>query len=184
MLYRKMKKTGDELSILGFGCMRLPQKRGMPGQGKIDGKRATAQIRYAIDHGVNYIDTAFLYHMGGSEPFVGLALRDGYREKVRLATKLPIPLLNAKQWARMSYITFASDVARAEPAYASLCKECGKCAEKCPQHLPIPELLKEVAKEFEDTRMKVIVWIAKRLFAFQRWGAIRKAKRIQKRQSY
>jgi len=89
MLYRKIKKTNDELSILGFGCMRLPQKKGTPGDGKIDESRATKQIRYAIDHGVNYIDTAMTYHLGGSEPFLGKALADGYREKIRLATKLP-----------------------------------------------------------------------------------------------
>src|SRR5208283_370416 len=89
MLYRTMKKTGDALSILGFGCMRLPQKKGQPGTGKIDEERATAQIRYAIDRGVNYLDTGMLYHMGRSEPFVGRALADGYREKVKVATKLP-----------------------------------------------------------------------------------------------
>ncbi len=84
MLYRKMPENGDELSILGFGCMRLPLK-----EGKIDEERARQQVRYAIDHGVNYIDTAWPYHMGESEPFVGRALTDGYREKVKLATKLP-----------------------------------------------------------------------------------------------
>ncbi|MCP4578139.1 MAG: aldo/keto reductase [Deltaproteobacteria bacterium] len=89
MLYRTVEKTGDRLSILGFGCMRLPQKRGQPGSGKIDDNRAQKQIRYAIDRGVNYIDTAMPYHAGGSEPFLGRALRDGYREKVKLATKLP-----------------------------------------------------------------------------------------------
>jgi uncharacterized protein len=89
MLYRKMNKNGDLLSILGFGCMRLPQKKGTPGDGKIDEKRATEQIRMAIDSGVNYIDTAVPYHMGASEPFLSRALKDGYREKVKLATKLP-----------------------------------------------------------------------------------------------
>lgn len=84
MLYRKMPKTGDELSILGFGCMRLPMK-----DGQIDEERATAQLRGAIDRGVNYVDTAWPYHFGASEPFVGRALKDGYREKVFLATKLP-----------------------------------------------------------------------------------------------
>ncbi len=88
MLYRTMAKNGDRLSILGFGCMRLPQKKGQPGSGKIDEERATKQVRYAIDHGVNYLDTGVIYHMGASEPFLGRALRDGYREKVRLATKL------------------------------------------------------------------------------------------------
>lgn len=79
-----MASTGDELSILGFGCMRLPMK-----SGRIDEERATRQLRYAIDDGVNYVDTAFPYHMGTSEPFVGRALSSGYRERVKLATKLP-----------------------------------------------------------------------------------------------
>jgi uncharacterized protein len=84
MLYRKIPKAGDELSILGFGCMRLATK-----DGRIDEERATAQIRHAIDRGVNYVDTAWPYHGGESEPFVGRALAGGYRERVRLATKLP-----------------------------------------------------------------------------------------------
>ncbi len=84
MQYRTMPKTGDRLSILGYGCMRLPEKGG-----RIDEERATKQLRHAIDHGVNYIDTAMPYHMGASEPFLGRALGDGYREKVKLATKMP-----------------------------------------------------------------------------------------------
>lgn len=96
MLYREMKKTGDRLSILGFGCMRLPQKFGSPGNGRIDEKAAQALLRRAIDGGVNYIDTAYLYHLGASEPFLGRALSDGYREKVKLATKLPPWLINNK----------------------------------------------------------------------------------------
>jgi predicted aldo/keto reductase-like oxidoreductase len=85
MLYRKNPRNGDELSILGFGCMRLPMKD----DGSVDEERATRQVRYAIDHGVNYVDTAWPYHMEQSEPFLGRALADGYREKVKLATKLP-----------------------------------------------------------------------------------------------
>jgi hypothetical protein len=64
--------------------MRLAQK-----DGRIDEERATLQVRHAIDHGVNYIDTAWPYHGGESEPFVGRALAGGYRERVKLATKLP-----------------------------------------------------------------------------------------------
>ncbi len=89
MLYRKIKKTGDELSILGFGCMRLPQK-----MGKVDEERAIKQIRYAIDKGVNYLDTAMPYHMGASETALGKALSDGYREKVKVATKLTASYMN------------------------------------------------------------------------------------------
>lgn len=93
MLYRKVLKNGDELSILGFGCMRLPVKE----DGKIDEKRAISQVRYAIDKGVNYVDTAWPYHMGESEPFLGRALADGYREKVKIATKLPSWLVESRE---------------------------------------------------------------------------------------
>ena len=84
MQYRKVPKNGDQLSALGFGAMRLPTKRM-----KIDEQRATRQIREAIDQGINYIDTAIFYHGGASERFLGKALQDGYRNKVKLATKLP-----------------------------------------------------------------------------------------------
>src|SRR5208337_285786 len=82
MQYRVMKSTGDKLSALGFGCMRFPRK----GVGT-DEERAIKQVRYAIDNGVNYLDTALLYP--GSEVVLGKALADGYREKVNIATKLP-----------------------------------------------------------------------------------------------
>jgi hypothetical protein len=82
--YRRVPKNGDQLSALGFGAMRLPVQNG-----RIDEERARKQIRLAIDKGVNYIDTAFLYHEGESEEFLGRALQDGYRKKIKLATKLP-----------------------------------------------------------------------------------------------
>jgi hypothetical protein len=86
MLYRQMDQTDAKLSILGFGCMRLPQTTNC----HIDEPRATKMVRYAIDHGINYFDTAYVYHNGESEPFLGRALSDGYREKVHIATKLPV----------------------------------------------------------------------------------------------
>jgi predicted aldo/keto reductase-like oxidoreductase len=85
MKYRLNQKTGKDVSLLGFGAMRLP---GL-GQGKVDEEQTIEMIRYAIDNGVNYIDTAYVYHDGQSEVVVGKALKDGYREKVTIATKLP-----------------------------------------------------------------------------------------------
>ncbi len=99
MLYRKMPKNGDELSILGFGCMRLPMKDGV-----VDEKRAIDQIRYAIDQGVNYFDTAWPYHFGSSEIILGKALQAGYRGKVKIATKLPTWLINNRE-AMDSFLT-------------------------------------------------------------------------------
>ncbi|WP_340819951.1 aldo/keto reductase [Methanolobus sp. WCC4] len=93
MLYRTNPNNGDKLSILGFGAMRLPMKEDM----SIDEAKATEQLRYAIDNGVNYVDTAWPYHMGESEPFLASALAEGYREKVRLATKLPTWLVNSRE---------------------------------------------------------------------------------------
>jgi predicted aldo/keto reductase-like oxidoreductase len=93
MLYRKMNKAAPELSILGFGCMRLPLRE----NGQIDEEHATRMLRYAIDNGVNYVDTAYPYHNGESEPFVGRALFGGYREKVYLATKLPSWLITSQE---------------------------------------------------------------------------------------
>ena len=92
MLYRKMPKNGDRLSILGFGCMRLPVENW-----KIDEDRAIRQIRYAVDKGVNYVDTAWPYHGGASEPLLAKALQDGYRERVKVATKLPSWMIKGRE---------------------------------------------------------------------------------------
>ena len=89
MQYRKMGNTGVEVSALGFGCMRMPVLEGQP-DNCIDEARAIAMIRDAIDKGLNYVDTAYFYHHEASEPLVGKALLDGYREKVNIATKMPV----------------------------------------------------------------------------------------------
>jgi hypothetical protein len=69
----------------------------MKDTGQIDEEKATSMLHYAIDHGVNYVDTAYPYHNGESEPVVGRALAGGYREKVHLATKLPSWLITSRE---------------------------------------------------------------------------------------
>ncbi|MDR2421788.1 MAG: aldo/keto reductase [Deltaproteobacteria bacterium] len=98
---RLMGKSGAEGTILGFGCMRLPLAGPKPDDIDID--LATKMLRTAIDRGVNYVDTAYPYHSGGtreapgaSEPFVAQALKNGYREKVHLATKLPTWMVKSR----------------------------------------------------------------------------------------
>jgi predicted aldo/keto reductase-like oxidoreductase len=88
MKHRTLGKTGISVSALGFGAMRLPTLT--KSESDIDQSQATAMIRHAIDSGVNYVDTAYVYHGGQSEAAVGKALAEGYREKVHLATKLPV----------------------------------------------------------------------------------------------
>jgi uncharacterized protein len=101
LLYRKLGKTGKKVSILGFGCMRLPIIDGNPKN--INDPLASEMLHYAIDHGVNYVDTAYPYHGavategGMSEIFVGNVLKDGYRDEVFLSTKLPSWLIEKKE---------------------------------------------------------------------------------------
>ena len=82
-----MEKTGDDLSILGFGCMRYPRKNG-----RVDFERTKKQIISAIEGGINYFDTAYMYPR--SEEVLGRILKEKYRNKVKIATKLR--LLNLK----------------------------------------------------------------------------------------
>jgi uncharacterized protein len=87
MKYRKFGTLDFDCSVLGFGAMRMPIKGATT---DIDYPEATRILRHAIDNGVNYVDTGYPYHGGASETFLGEALKDGYREKVKLATKLPV----------------------------------------------------------------------------------------------
>ncbi|MCL1808951.1 MAG: aldo/keto reductase [Clostridiales bacterium] len=92
MEYRTFEKTGESISLLGFGTMRLPT---LPDK-NIDEAEAVKMIHHAIDNGVNYMDTAYVYHGGTSESVLGKALKDGYREKVFIADKMPVWSVNCE----------------------------------------------------------------------------------------
>ncbi len=87
MLYRKFGKTEEMLSVLGFGAMRLPVIDN--DNSRIDEEKAIKMIRHSIDEGVNYLDTAYVYHDKAAEKFCAKVMKDGYREKVKIATKYP-----------------------------------------------------------------------------------------------
>ena len=101
MQYRTFKKLDREVSLLGMGAMRLPETE----NGQINEPEAIDIIRSAIDAGVNYVDTAFGYHNGQSEGLVGKALKDGYREKVLLADKMPIWLAKDEEHMKEMFQT-------------------------------------------------------------------------------
>ena len=88
MLYREMGQTGDKVSILGYGCMRFPHK-----DRRIDEERTERQIISAIERGVNYFDTAYVY--GGSEAVLGRILAKGRRDKVLIATKMLLIMIHS-----------------------------------------------------------------------------------------
>ena len=93
MEYRPFGKLDWKGSVLGFGAMRLPVIGGK--MANINEEETGQMVRYAIEHGVNYIDTAFPYHEGQSERCIGRILKDGYRNRVQLATKMPSWLITS-----------------------------------------------------------------------------------------
>lgn len=105
MQYRTFGKSDWKPSALGFGAMRLPQSGSSAAQ--IDEAEATRMLYHAIDQGVNYVDTAWMYHRGESERFLGRVLKGDYRRKVKLATKMPTWMIDAyadfdKYWAEQT----------------------------------------------------------------------------------
>ena len=88
MKYRTMGKLGIQASAFGLGCMRF--NGAASGDSIIDEQKAVSLIRRAIDGGVTYIDTAYVYLDKTSEIVLGKALRDGYRDRVTIATKMPM----------------------------------------------------------------------------------------------
>lgn len=92
MNYRTMGKSGDSVSILGYGCMRFPQTNG-----RIDIVRTERQILSAVERGVNYFDTAYVYHGGRSESILGDIFAKSGRNRVKIATKLPLFMANSRK---------------------------------------------------------------------------------------
>ena len=92
MVYRNFPSLGDTVSLLGYGCMRWPTMPNPEGRGEIINQEVVNDlVDYAIEHGVNYFDTAPVYVMGQSERATGIALKRHPREKFFIATKMSNP---------------------------------------------------------------------------------------------
>lgn len=96
MEYRSMDKIGEKVSLLGFGCMRFPKNE----QGEIDEALSEKMLDEAVRQGVNYIDTAYLYHNRTSEDALGRLLKKYDRSSYKLATKLPDWILDSREEAQ------------------------------------------------------------------------------------
>lgn len=139
---RRMEKLGIETSLLGFGCMRFP----VTPDGKIDRERSQKMLDNAIDAGVNYIDTAYPYHDGESEPFVGEALQKYDRDSFYLATKMPIWLIQSREDAQR---IFAEQLSRLRTDHIDfyLLHAIGKESWEKIKKLGIVEYCEELQKE-------------------------------------
>ncbi|MGQ9629668.1 MAG: aldo/keto reductase [bacterium] len=93
MQYRQLGNTGIKVSVLGFGCMRLPQK-----DGAVDEEEAIRMLRRAYELGVNYFDTAYVYHGQTSEVILGRAIKSMPRDKIYISTKNHIQNDSSKEW--------------------------------------------------------------------------------------
>ena len=96
MLKRRYKDTDEFVTVLGLGCMRFPV-RNVDGKEEIDKEKAQEIVDYAMQSGINYYDTAYMYHDGKSEQFMGEALAKYPRDSYNIVTKLPIWLVDKKE---------------------------------------------------------------------------------------
>ena len=109
MQKRKFENLGAEASVLGYGCMRFPMK-----DGKIDEIESERLLDRAMEAGGNYYDTAYPYHDGESEPFVGEALKKYDRKSLYIATKLPMWKIETAEQAKE---VFAEQLAHLQSDY-------------------------------------------------------------------
>lgn len=131
---------GRRVSRLGFGMMRLPQK----GRDVIDEELSEKLVDYAIRHGVNYFDTAWMYIGGKSQYYTGKVLEKYDREKLFIVNKMPgghgaTGLEDAKK-------KFQTQLD------ASRCTGCRRCHPKCPQHIKVAEEFRKINAMVEDIR--------------------------------
>jgi predicted aldo/keto reductase-like oxidoreductase len=159
--YRPFGRLGFQVSALGFGCMRFPKTEA----GRIDEDQTIPMLEYALDHGVNYLDTAHMYNGGDSERLLGRVLaaraeriargRDAYTALCAVRCTacgycMPCPngvdiprcftILNGGLMydmadARSRYTRFY--FAQTDKILGSSCVQCQECETKCPQHIPI-----------------------------------------------
>ncbi len=92
MQYRTIPHSADQISSLGFGCMRFPTLA----NGNIDEVKSLEMLHYAYNQGVTYFDTAWPYHRGQSKILLGNFLQQIDRKKVFVATKLPCWLVKSE----------------------------------------------------------------------------------------
>lgn len=95
MKYRRL--AGEDVSILGFGCMRFPLLGDGKDQKQIDEARVKEMLETAIDSGINYFDTAYVYHGGESEKVLGRLFKNGIRKKINIADKMPVWEVNCEE---------------------------------------------------------------------------------------
>ena len=162
MQYRIDIKSGNKLSIIGFGCMRFPRNFT-----QIDTNQSEQLIIKAVQDGINYFDTAYLY--GGSEDTLGQILaKNDLRNKIFLATKLPIVKCGSYDdfedvsytvglvSGYLQYQTSTGGMDSRKNYAANKCRECGICEKKCPQHIPIIKSLKNVTKRMESFCLRTV----------------------------
>lgn len=97
MQYRDYGKQGYKVSAFGMGCMRVPHVKDEHGNKIILRDEAIKMIRYAADHGVTYFDSALMYFNGDCDALLGEALAGGYREKVKVVSKIPPRFINNEE---------------------------------------------------------------------------------------